>query len=792
MTRLIKPSFDGERIELSSPTAMPQASAFLWNRRLLLQLNCRGYAVAQHMQPEPAKYSHGPALEQRTFMQPEQPYYAHHPGRYVYVKDETLGTLSSIPHEPVRRTAERFLFSAGKADVAWQVSHPGYSSTMSVRVPADDVVELWRFEIRNTGDCARRLSVYPYFTIGYMSWMNQSARYESELGGILARSVTPYQKLEDYPRIAGLKDCTFLLHGTVPDAWEASRDSFEGEGGLHDPDAVKYDTLGNGDAVYETPVGVLQYRITLQAGESRRFEFLFGPAAGVTDAAALRDKYLTAGGFENAREHYAAFLAKGKGCLHISTPDAELDNFVNHWLDRQIYYHGDSKRLTTDPQTRNFLQDGMGMVFVQPAVARDVLCTALSQQRADGSMPDGIVLTAEAQLKYINEIPHTDHCVWLPICLQAYLDETGDLGILDEAVTGTGDKRRMSVFDRVTDAMQWLTRNRDARGLSLIAQGDWCDPMNMVGHGGKGVSGWLTIATVYALTLWAGICKRADRGGLAAELAATAERFADAAQQHLWDGDWFARGISDNGKSIGVRSNREGRIFLNPQSWALLAGIATDEQRRKILAAVRDELATPYGAMLLAPAYTHMHEDVGRVSQKHPGHAENGSIYNHAAAFYVCALYAAGDADQAFEQLRRMLPGPAEDDYVRRGQLPVFVANYYRGAARQYPRTAGRSSQLFNTGAASWLYRTLVEETFGLRGTDDGLSIEPKLPSEWQHAAATRRFRGAEFAVTYRRDRNATRTRVLMAGAAVDGNLIRDFEADRHYTVEVILPDTAV
>src|SRR5690625_5875023 len=56
--------------------------------------------------------------------------------------------------------------------------------------------------------------------------------------------------------------------------------------------------------------------------------------------------------------------------------------------------------------------------------------------------------------------------------------------------------------------MDWLLQARDYRGLSFIDQGDWCDPMNMVGYKGKGVSGWLSVATAYALTLWAEICER--------------------------------------------------------------------------------------------------------------------------------------------------------------------------------------------------------------------------------------------------------------------------------------------
>ena len=100
---------------------MPQASTFLWNRRMLLQLNCRGYATAQFMQPEPARYAHAPTLEAKSFMQPEQPYYAHHPGRFCYVKDEDGDLLFSAPHAPVNRAPDAFAFSVGQGDVAWTV-----------------------------------------------------------------------------------------------------------------------------------------------------------------------------------------------------------------------------------------------------------------------------------------------------------------------------------------------------------------------------------------------------------------------------------------------------------------------------------------------------------------------------------------------------------------------------------------------------------------------------------------------------------------------------------------------
>ncbi|MBN6149227.1 NdvB protein [Xanthomonas sp. AmX2] len=784
---LLSPTDHGERYDLYSPTAMPSAGGFLWNRRMMIQVTCRGYATAQFMQPEPAKYAHAPNLEARTFMQPEQPYYAHHPGRFVYLKDEDSGALYSVPYEPVRATPQRFRFSVGKRDIAWCAAYDGIEVELRLQLPVDDCVELWQCQVRNLSGRARRISVYAYFPVGYMSWMHQNGEYRADLGGIVCSSVTPYQKVEDYFRNREFKDRTFLLHERAPDAWDARQSAFEGEGGLHAPSALRQAQLGGSDARYETPTAALQYRLALAPEQHECLRFLFGPARDDAEIGALRQRYLSAAGFAQAAADYADYLADARGCLHIATPDPGLDNLVNHWLPRQVFYHGDVNRLTTDPQTRNYLQDHMGMSFLQPRAARAALLRALSQQEASGAMPDGILLVEGAELKYINQVPHTDHCVWLPVFLSAYLDETGDAALLDAPVRGE-DGRSASVAERLDAAMRWLLAARDARGLSYIAQGDWCDPMNMVGYQGRGVSGWLSVATAYALQLWASICERHGRTAPVAEFRAGAAEVNAAVNRQLWDGDWYARGITDDGVAFGVKDDAEGRIYLNPQSWAMLAGTADAAQRERMLQAIDAQLDTPYGPTMLAPPYTAMREDVGRLTQKHPGSAENGSVYNHAAAFYLYSLYAIGDADRAWRVLRAMIPGPDPADYLQRGQLPVFVPNYYRGAWRELPRTAGRSSQLFNTGTAAWLYRCLLEGLFGLKGEGDALRVQPQLPSHWAQAQVQRRFRGALFEVQMRRDAACTATRVSVDGVVLPAPRIGGIEPGRRYRVQVLLP----
>jgi cellobionic acid phosphorylase len=775
---MIRHHDDGARCELTSPTALPLAGGFLWNRRLMIQMTCRGYATAQFMQPEPAKYAHAPNLEAKTFMQPEQAYYAHHPGRFVYVKDEDTGALFSAPYEPVRAPLESFSFTAAAHELAWTVEHLGLRVELRLGLPTDDVVELWELRVTDLSGRPRRISVVPYFPIGYMSWMNQSAEWHADLGAIVASSVTPYQKVADHFKNLHLKDKTYFLCERTPDAWEASQAAFEGEGGLHDPSALRADRLAGGDARYETPAACVQYRLALAPYQSEVYRFAFGPALDDAEIAQVRSTYLSEAGFARTRAAYADYIASGSGGLRIRTPDPALDRFVNHWLPRQVFYHGDVNRLSTDPQTRNYLQDNLGMAYIAPSVTRGALLHALGQQRDNGAMPDGILLVEGAELKYINQVPHTDHCVWLPVCLQAYLDETADFALLGEVVNG------QTVAQRLDAAMAWLQQDRDARGLSYIAQGDWCDPMNMVGYRGRGVSGWLTVAAAYAMSLWAGLCADAGRTDAATRWRAAAQALNDAANTHLWDGDWYARGITDDDVKFGVAADTEGRIYLNPQSWALLSGAASNTQRQRLLAAIDAQLETPHGVAMFNPPYSRMRDDVGRVTQKHPGSAENGAVYNHAAAFYVHALYAVGDADRAFHALRRMIPGPDEADLRQRGQLPVFIPNYYRGAHTQYPRTAGRSSQLFNTGTAAWAYRSLIEGLCGLRGCAEGLRVRPQLPSGWDRLDATREFRGARFELQVRRTGRAC---VRLDGQPLPGAVVRGIKAGRCYRLEVEL-----
>lgn len=790
-------SFDNIKTILHCPHSMPMASAFLWNPKMMLHVNCRGYANAQFMQPEPAKYAHAPTMEAQTFMQPEQPYYDHHPGRFFYIKDLVSSSLFSAPFKPVGQAPDLFEFIADQDRIEWHLVKDQIKVELSVSLSSNQPLELWQIKIKNQDKKTRKLSITPYFPVGYASWMNQSGAYNHELQSVICRSITPYQKYQDYFKNQHLKDLTFLLAETAPDSWEARQSAFEGDGGLQRPSALEQASLTNSDSVYETPTAAMQYRIKLNPDSQQQYRFVFGPAKDDAEIRQIREQYFQTpnnvpnfnDGFDNQRLRYQQYIAQNDSAIEISTPDKGFDHFVNHWLARQVFYHGDCNRLSTDPQTRNYLQDTMGFAYLKPHRARQAFITALSQQLASGAMPDGILLTDEAELKYINQVPHMDHCVWLPISLSAYLEESNDYSILTEKISFADSDIKTSVYEHICRAMRWLLTQRDERGLNYIAQGDWCDPMNMVGYKGKGVSSWLTFATAYACKIWAEICDTQENHRDAQEFKQQSDDCNNACNQHCWHEHWYGRGITDDGLLFGIKSDPEGQLFLNPQSWAMLSGAANKTQEDSLIRAIDERLETPYGPQMLAPCFTKMREDIGRVTQKHPGTAENGSVYNHASAFYAYALYQKNHSNRAFQTLRRMIPDISNHDLKQRGQMPVFIPNYYRGAFRSLPRTAGRSSQLFNTGTVHWFYRCLIDGLFGLKGCRDGMLVAPKLPSSWNQVLVKRHFRGAHFNIEIKRCSSNNKREITVNNTSLSGNIIREIKPGAKYLVKVLIPN---
>jgi cellobionic acid phosphorylase len=757
---------DGRRYVLRNPYLLNRADADLWNDRLYVQIDHRGRCDAWFLQPNPTRY----AESLRSF----------------YIRDDDTGHFWSVPYEPVQADPEEFEFSVGRADLRWRVVRDGLDVSLRLVVPRDDTVELWTATVCNRGRRPRRISLFSFMPVGSLGPLVHQAWYDDALCGMIHDYFPYYVRWQDYYRLRELKNRVFCAADVTPTSYEVNRDAFQGGRGLHDPAGLRQKQLGGGRACHEPSAAVFQFTRVLRPGRDVTVNLVFGPASDRAEMRRLKETYLRKGGIEEALRRVEAFLAEHAPAVRIVTPDADFNHYVNWWQSRRALLIGRTMRLTCCPQGRNAIQDCMGAVYTNPIDARRWLLRIFALQHADGWMPHGLPLADGVEMMPIGTIPHRDTVTWGAAAVHFYVCETGDRGVLDEPVPFADRPEPAPLYDHICRALEWSMADRTKRGLSRLGEGDWDDPLNMAGKEGRGESVWLTEALAFALDTWAEVAQKRGDPDRAARYRAEAEKCRGAVNRHAWDGRWYARGTTDAGRWFGVHTDREARIFLNPQSWAILCGAAAGERLESCVASIRKYLSTPCGPMLLDPPFAGMQEEIGKLTQKAPGTGENGSVYCHAVTFYAFALLKARRAEEGYRLLRNLLTGTRDNPIHRSGQLPLFIPNYYRGAGAG--ASAGRSSQSPNTGTSAWYYRTVVSLLMGVRGEWDGLRIDPQLPRAWPRARVWRRWCGAEFDIEIRRTRRAGAVRVTLDGRELPDNLVPPQPEGSSHEVRIALP----
>jgi cellobiose phosphorylase len=340
----------------------------------------------------------------------------------------------------------------------------------------------------------------------------------------------------------------------------------------------------------------------------------------------------------------------------------------------------------------------------------------------------------------------TDDLLWLAFVTASYLKETGDLAILNDLAPFLDDEKPAPLLEHCERAFARVFRRTSARGLPYIGAGDWNDGLSAVGLEEKGESVWLGHFLAGLLRDWSEVHRRRGDAARAAELERRRAELADAINRHGWDGAWYLRGTLDDGTLLGSAGNAEGRIFLNAQTWAVLADVAPPERAAACMAAVAEHLADDAGALLLAPAYTAPRRDIGYITRYAPGLRENGGVYSHAAVWAIAAAAKVRDAELAARLLHAM--DPTGKDPERYWAEPYVLPGNVDGPASPWH---GRGGWTWYTGSAAWLHRVVCEWVLGVRPEWDGLVVDPCLPPGWPGARMTRPFRGAMYEIQIER-----------------------------------------
>ena len=435
---------------------------------------------------------------------------------------------------------------------------------------------------------------------------------------------------------------------------------------------------------------------------------------------------------------------------------------------------------------RDSTQDLLGFVHLIPERARERILDIAATQFPDGSAYHQYQpLTKRGNLGVGSGF--NDDPLWLILGVAAYVKETGDTAILEEPVPFDNDDRLAEpLMEHLRRSLRYTREHRGPHGLPLIGRADWNDCLNLncfsttpgesfqtTANFESGVAESVFIAGMFCAVApdYAALCRICGLEEEARQAEAWRDEMEQAVLSSGWDGEWFLRAYDAYGNKVGSHENEEGRIYIEPQGFVVMAGVGIKEgYAQKALDAVERLLLSRYGIAILTPPYTRYHTELGEISSYPPGYKENGGIFCHNNPWVVLAQAALGHGGKAFDLYRRTCPAYIEDQRLHRTEPYV----YSQMVAGPFAPRFGEAKNSWLTGTSAWSFYAVSQGILGIRPDYDGLRVDPCLPAELPEVRVTRRFRGATYdihIVNRSGDEKGT-VRLTLDGKPLDGTLI--------------------
>jgi cyclic beta-1,2-glucan synthetase len=725
------------------------------------------------------------------------------PGETLYLRDEETGAVWSPTPFPAPSLGS-YEIRHGAGYTAFRHRCRGLDQQLRMFVPVDDPVKLVQLQVTNRIDRARRLTVtyYVEWVLGATRDASQAfvvPEFDPASEAVLARN--PW-RAEFGDRVA-FAAASEKLHGLTAD-----RTEFLGRHGSRaSPAALGRIGLASTVRPGVDPCAALQVHIDLAPGATADVHFLLGQTGSRAEAVALVAKYRDRTNVEAARAAVTRRWDDLLGAVQVRTPEPALDLMLNRWLLYQMlasrlwgragfYQPGGAFGF------RDQLQDVTALLHAAPALCRAHIIEAARHQFEAGDVLHWWHPHSGAGVR----TRCSDDLLWLPYVTAHYVTATGDDTILREEiefVTGEALRPERAVrYERFPFTEQRATlyrhclaaiargRTAGAHGLPLFGSGDWNDGMDRVGIGGRGESVWLGLFLYATLTRFAPLCERMGEATRADELRGHAATLRQVLEASAWDGEWYRRGYYDDGRPLGSAQSVECRIDSLSQSWAVLASAA--DQRRAVTAmeAARRHLVREEDGLvlLLTPPFDSGSDDPGYIKAYPPGVRENGGQYTHAALWFLWALAALGNADEAVALLERLLPlhhARTREAAERYRVEPYALAADVYGA----PPWTGRGGWTWYTGAAGWAYRLGVEMLLGIRPDQGAWRIDPCIPRQWPGFEVALRDGATSFRIRVTNPRGVGRgvSAVRLDGALLAQPLVPRLQDGRPHEVEVTM-----
>ena len=739
-------------------------------------------------------------------------------GHYFYIRDRD--TVWNPAWQPTRTKLDRYECRHGLGYTKFSSEKNGVAANVLAFVPMNDTCEVQQLKVTNTTDQPKDLRIFSYVEWCLWNAMDDMTNFQRNLstGEVEIAGSTIYHKTEYRERRNH-----YALYSVNADiaAFDTSRDDFIGTySGADAPKAVMGSGCTNSVASGWYPVAAHELHVPLQPGESKSFVFVLGycenpedqkwEAPGVINkdpAKKLLAKYQTDKDVERAFSELRAYWAHLLDTFHVETRDDKVNRMVNVWNQYQCMVTFNMSRSASYFESgigrgmgfRDSCQDLLGFVHLIPERARQRIIDIASTQFQDGSAYHQYQpLTKKGNADIGSGF--NDDPLWLIAGTSAYLRETGDTSILDEMVPYDNDMSvATTLFEHLTRSFRFTAEHKGPHGLPLIGRADWNDCLNLncfSEHPGEsfqtfGPSEGPVAESVFIGGMfvkygneYADICDLIGKKKEAADARAEVASMTKALLTAGWDGKWFVRAYDAFGHKVGSDECEEGKIYIEPQGFCVLAGVGVETGEAKTaLDSVKERLDSKYGIMILQPAYRRYHVELGEISSYPPGYKENAGIFCHNNPWISIAETVIGRGDRAFEVYRKTCPAYLQDVSDIHKTEPYVYSQMVAGKDAKF---FGQGKNSWLTGTAAWTFADISQYILGVYPTLEGLRIDPCVPHDFGDFKVHRVYRGVAYDIEVKQ--NGTEKGVAhmtVDGTPVSSNVIPFDPSKPHQTVVV-------
>ncbi|NJK86498.1 MAG: hypothetical protein HC906_11540 [Bacteroidales bacterium] len=503
-----------------------------------------------------------------------------------------------------------------------------------------------RESLKNSGNSKRTLRLFTYveYASNWHNWMDivnlQYTQYiltMKVVDGIIDHGTNVY--LPEQPgnfEEGGQARHTFLGVAGIPvSGFDTDRKKFIGNyGDYSKPEAVVRGSCSSSLASGDNGCGVLQFDIELNAGETKEFIVVMGIGKAEVEG---KKALLQASDLKLVDKQLVdlkKYWHKRMEGLYAQTPNQTFNSMLNMWNPynclmtyswsraASLVYAGERDGLGY----RDTVQDILGVLHIIPDETRERLELMITGQFSNGGALPVVKPFAHTpgKIKMIDETEfRSDDSLWLFNTVPAYVKETGDVSFYSR-VLPYADQGEDTVFGHLRKAIEFSLNHSGKHGLPCGLAADWNDCLVL---GQKGESVFVAFQLRYSLITYieiAGLLNKSQEMAWAKEKLSILD---ENLEKHAWDGDWYLRAFKDDGLKYGSKTDEEGSLWLNAQTWAILSGHPDKERTKRLLDILYQRLFTPYGLMIVDPPYEKADLNVVKAPLFNKGMKENGSIF---------------------------------------------------------------------------------------------------------------------------------------------------------------------